>query len=57
MALINQNQQTKNGIPIPKRRYRQNYLAYSEPFDLDILLDTAYWNHKNSRLAHDHKEI
>lgn len=40
-----------------KRRARQNYLAYSEPFDLNVLLDDPYWAHKASRLAHSEDEI
>lgn len=36
---------------------RQNYLSYSEPFDLKILLDEPYWQHKSARLAHSQDEI
>ena len=40
-----------------KRRQRQNYLAYTEPFDLNILLDEAYWNRKGQLVAHSPDEI
>ena len=40
-----------------KRRSRQNYLAYNDPFDLNILLDDIYWSHKESKLVHAHSEI
>ena len=40
-----------------KRRSRQNYLSHNEPFDLDVLLDEAYWLSKSSRLTHSHNEI
>lgn len=43
--------------PIPKRRSRQNYLSYDDPFDLGVLLDDQYWTIKQSRLAHDADEI
>ena len=32
-------------------------MAYTEPFDLGILLDDVYWSYKNNRLAHNHDEI
>ena len=57
VALNNQSQLIKSGASLPKRRYRQNYLSYSEPFELQALLDDAYWQHKKSLLAYDWKEM
>ena len=40
-----------------KRKSRQNYLAYSQPFDLDKLLDEKYWRHKKSKFQHTEAQI
>ena len=40
-----------------KRKSRQNYLAYSQPFDLDKLLDEKYWKHKGSKFHHSDAQI
>jgi hypothetical protein len=57
VALSQLTQTGKGGVNVVKRRHRLNYLSYTEPFDLNILLDEGYWSHKHNRLAHHHDEI
>ena len=40
-----------------RRKSRQNYLAYSQPFDLNKLLDEKYWKHKKSKFHHTDTQI
>ena len=32
-------------------------MTYTQTFDLDVLLDEAFWQHKAKRLAHNYDEI
>ena len=40
-----------------RRKSHQNYLAYNEPFDINILLDEKYWKHKRSKFVHSEEEF
>ena len=57
LALQSLSSQSGGKISIPKRRPRENYLQYHEVFDLNILLDKAYWRHKEKQLLNSSEEI
>ena len=56
-ALNPQNKDAKFVANYYKRKSKQNYLAFNDPFDLDVLLDDSYWAQKESKLVHPQGEI